>query len=209
MKFDDLVRITSDLQCFSTQFLMAGEDPRQIRLQLDRWSKAGKVVRIHKGLYTLAREYRKVPVEPAYIARNLYTPSYVSLQYALSWHHLIPEYVSVVTCITSGRPKEISTPLGSFRYHHIKQNYFRGFKSVPLASGDAALLALPEKALLDLIYLTPHSDSQEYIRELRLQNLDNIDIYRLREECSTFSGKKMAHACSIIESLIEGEREDD
>jgi hypothetical protein len=80
---------------------------------------------------------------------------------------------------------------------------------VPLNSGDTALFALPEKALLDLIYLTPHSDSQEYIRQLRLQNLDTINMQRLREECDTFSGAKMAHACAIIESFIEKGEEDD
>jgi len=209
MKFDDLVRITSNLQCFSTQFLMAGENQRQIRLQLNRWSKAGKIVRIHKGLYTLADEYRKVHIEPAYIARNLNKPSYVSLQYALSWYHLIPEYVPVVTCVTSNRPKEIHTPLGSFRYHHIQPAYFRGFQSAALASGDSALLAHPEKALLDLIYLTPKSDSQEFIQELRLQNFDNLTVNTLREECSHFTGKKMHRACTIIESFIERGREDD
>ena len=206
MKFDDLVKLTSQLQCFSTQFLCAGEDPRQIRLQLDRWSKAGKVLRIHKGLYTLADEYRKVPIEPAYIAQHLHGPAYVSLQYALSWYHLIPEDVPLVTCVTTARPKEIHTALGFFRYRHIKPDYFRGFHSVSLTTGDEVLFALPEKALLDLVYLTPGADSIEYIHEMRLQNTEEFNIDRLRSLCSVFSGKKMQHACVVIESFVTGEQ---
>ena len=40
-------------------------------------------------------------------------------------------------------------------------------------------MVTPEKALLDLIYLTSGADSEGYIRALRLQNLDQLDIERL------------------------------
>ncbi len=206
MKFEELVRLTSDLQCFSTQFLFAGKDPRQVRLQLNRWSRSGKVVRIHKGFYTLADEYRKIPIEPAYIAQQLHGPSYVSLQYALSWYHLIPEEVPLVTSVTTDRPKELHTAFGVFRYRHIRPEYFCGFQDISLASGDKAFFSLPEKALLDLVYLTPGSDSREYIKGLRLQNLENFDNDRLEEQCSFFPGRKMQHACEIIESYIEEEQ---
>jgi hypothetical protein len=164
------------------------------------------VLRIHKGLYTLADEYRKVPIEPAYIAQYLHSPVYVSLQYALSWYHLIPEDVPLVTCVTTGRPKEIHTPLGSFRYRHIKPYYFRAFQSVALSTGEEVMFAFPEKALLDLIYLTPESDSIEYLNGLRLQNLEVFDTHRLKSVCGIFSGRKMQHACSVIESFMEREQ---
>ena len=40
--------------------------------------------------------------------------------------------------------------------------------------------ATPEKALLDLVHLTPGADSPAYLRELRLQNLERLDLGELR-----------------------------
>ena len=52
---------------------------------------------------------------------------------------------------------------------------FTGYRSKELVNGQFVFLDLPEKALLDLIYFTPHSESREYLRELRLQNMDMIN----------------------------------
>ena len=46
--------------------------------------------------------------------------------------------------------------------------------------GQRAFVARPEKALLDLVYLQPGGDAPAYLRELRLQNLDRIDLDALR-----------------------------
>jgi hypothetical protein len=43
-----------------------------------------------------------------------------------------------------------------------------------------AFLATPEKALLDLVYLEPDDDSPTYLAELRLQNMDGLDLTELR-----------------------------
>ncbi len=82
MNFSDLVKKIGELPYFGTSFLAAGESLSQIRLQLSRWVRDGKVVRLHKGLYVLAEPYRKVKPEPFAIANALKSPSYVSLQSA-------------------------------------------------------------------------------------------------------------------------------
>jgi len=60
MKFVNLLEKVSDLPVFTVRFLAAGENLAQIRLQINRWVKDGKIIRLHKGLYTLAEPYRKV-----------------------------------------------------------------------------------------------------------------------------------------------------
>ena len=104
MKYADLLAKVSDLPVFTVSFLAAGQNLPQIRLQISRWVKTGKIIRLHKGLYTLAEPYRKVPCEPSTIANRLKQPSYVSLHSALSWYGMIPEFVPVVTSITTARP---------------------------------------------------------------------------------------------------------
>jgi len=53
-------------------------------------------------------------------------------------------------------------------------------------------VATPEKALLDLIYLTPGGDRRTYLRELRLQNLDALDSQAL-QRLAARSGKPKLH----------------
>ena len=103
--------------------------------------------------------YRKVKAESFYIANVLKPHSYLSLQSALSWYGLIPEFVPVVTSVSTARPQSIETPLGKFEYRHISKDYFWGYQQLELANKQTAFVARPEKALLDLVYLTPGGDT--------------------------------------------------
>jgi len=58
MKFEDLLKKVGYLPCFSTRFLAAGESLSQVRLQLARWVKDGRLIKLHKGFYTLAEPYQ-------------------------------------------------------------------------------------------------------------------------------------------------------
>lgn len=202
MKFINLLEKVSGLPAFTIKFLAAGEDLNQVRLQISRWVQDGKVIRIHKGLYTLAEPYRKVNPDPFYIANALKNASYVSLQSALSWYGMIPEFVPSVTSITTGRPQTIETPLGRFEYRHVSKKYFWGYEHVELKNSFHAFLACPEKALLDLIYLTPGSDHMAYLEELRLQNFDQIDRLRLYQFAQKFKSIKMMRAWTHIENIL-------
>lgn len=206
MKFEDLLKKAGDLPCFSTRFLAAGENLSQIRLQLARWVKDGRLIKIHKGLYTIAEPYRKIKPELFSIANSLKSPSYVSLQSALSRYGMIPEFVPATSSITTARPQVIETPLGRFEYRHISKSYFRGFQMLELSENQKAYVALPEKALLDLVYLTPAGDSEDFLRELRLQNLDSLNKEVLRQYSKKWNSPKIDRAVENIESIIdEGE----
>ena len=202
MRFDDLLKQVADLPCFSTSFLAAGENLPQVRLQLARWVKDGRLIKIHKGLYTLAPHYRKVKAESFYIANILKAHSYVSLQSALSWYGLIPEFVPGVTSVSTARPQSIETPLGRFEYRHISKGYFWGYQQVELSDKQAAFIALPEKAILDLVYLTPGGDKRKFLQELRLQNLEIINRDVLEESVKRTKKPKLRRALENIELII-------
>ena len=145
---------------FETGFLLAGEvDPADVRRQLSRWAKGGRLLQLRRGLYALAPPYRKVVPHPFLVANRLVRGSYVSLQSALAYHGLIPEHVPVTTSMTTGRPQRRENPLGSFEYHHVRMELLTGYRLERLGDGQEALVATPAKALADLVGLVPGADS--------------------------------------------------
>lgn len=203
MKLEELIKKTSNLPCFTIGFLLAGQNVALLRPQVNRWVKDRKLIKLHKGFYTLAEPYRRMPLEPFAIAGKLKTPSYISLQSALAFHGMIPEYVPQITSVTTGRPQTIETPLGRFDFRHINKKHFHGFSQVTLSAGQTAFIACPEKALLDLVHLTAGGDKQEFIRQLRLQNLEKMDNAVLWKLAQTSNSPKLKRACEYIQEIVD------
>jgi len=180
MKWIELLNKTENCPVFSTGFLLsAGTKPENVRLQISRWVKSGKLVQLRRGLYSVAKPYCKVLPHPFLVANNIKKASYISLQSALHYYNIIPEHVPGVTSITTGRPGQVSTTFGEFEYRHVKHLWFHGYKKIEIVQGQFVLIATPEKALLDLVYLTPFADCPEYLDELRLQNLNQLKLNNL------------------------------
>ena len=206
MKWEELLRWVADEPVFRTGFLASsGESLSTIRLQLSRWVKAGRLIQLTKGLYTLAEPYRKRAPHPFVLANAIRKASYVSLQSALGHFGMIPENVPTVTSVTTQRPARQETPVGCFLFRHIKTSWFSGYKQVDLGSPQKAFVATPEKALLDLVYLTPGADNYEFLVELRLQNLEVLDRDALVRLAQTSKSPKLQRAVRLIERLIEEE----
>jgi len=114
------------------------------------------------------------------LANLIYGPSYVSLDYALQIHGLIPERVETVTSVTIGQSKYLSTPLGNFSYRKIRlEAYSMGMDLIENRDGNVYLLATPEKALVDKllsdcdIAIRTQAALEEYLTEnLRIEISD-------------------------------------
>ncbi len=204
MKFSRLMEIVGQEPVFHSSLLLAGEvDLVDLGRQLSRWVKSGKLIQLRRGLYALSQPHQKIAPHPFLVANRLKRASYVSLQSALEYHGLIPEHVPSITSITTGRPETFSNALGNFVFRHIKRELFFGYQQVELGSGQSAFVARPEKALLDLVYLTPGSDDIHYLRELRLQNAGNLDPGLLLEQALEFRSRKVVNAAQRIHSIVE------
>lgn len=194
---------------FETGLLLAGDlDPASVRRQLSRLTSSGRLIQLRRGLYALAPPYRKVKPHPFLVANRITRPSYVSLQSALSYHGLIPEYVPVITSVTTSRPGRFNTPLGDFLYRHIKTGFFFGYLTEDVGGGQRAVVATPEKALFDLLYLQPGSDQPAYLQELRLQNLDSLRIGELVRLARDSGSPKLRRAVKRIEDMVREEAEE-
>lgn len=209
MKFRNLLDIVGREPVFESGLLLAGNvRPGDVRRQLSRWVAAGKILQLRRGVYALAPPYRKVEPHPMVVANRLVPASYVSLQSALSLHGLIPDVVQRTTSVTTGRPSDLSTPLGRFRYRHVHVHLFFGYTPLEVVRGQVAMVATPEKALLDLVHLTPGGDREEVIDELRLQGLDVIDPGILSQTARQTGKAKLQRASETILAIRHAEMED-
>ena len=206
MYFQQMSPQLAELALFESGHLYAGADnPQQVQRQLADWARAGKVVQLRRGLYTLSPSYQSEQPHSYVIANHLVPASYVSLHTVLSYYDLIPEHVAVVTSVTTGRPRTRQNPYGRFSFQHIQPALFFGFEYRQVTQTQWAYMATPEKALLDLIYLTPDADSEGYIRALRLQNLEQLDVEQLTAHVERAAKPKLKRALSHILQVVEEE----
>lgn len=198
MEWERFLKITGKFPVIDTENLFAGiSNPDSIEVQISRWKNAGKIIQLKRGMYLLAEPYRKIEVYEPYIAAILKRPSYISLEKALEHHNLIPEAVTIYTSVTTKRQGRFVSKAGMFDYRHIKESLFWGYKSLTV-NKQTAFIASPEKTLLDFFYVKRLKISLDYLQELRLQNVEKINIEKLFECARRFKKPKMLQVAEVI-----------
>ena len=183
----------------SSAFALVTANPGQLRSQVGYWQKRGYLHALRRGVYVLDERYKRADVNPLAVANHLITPSYVSLESALSYYALIPEQAQAYTSLTTRHTRSFNNLYGTFTYRTVKPSLFVGYE--PRQAGEREILiATAEKALLDYFYL--NSGSMEVgapqVESLRLQNLEILDIDRLNEYARLF-GRKVQRLAKVVE----------
>lgn len=139
------------------------------RFLVHRWKESGKIVSLRRELYAFSEAHLPEP----FIANKLCEPSYVSLEFALSYHRIIPENVYTITSVTTRRTKEFRSQGKLYSYRTMKREAFTGYSTVH-RGGFSFNIADPEKAFVDANYyrflggVTPlRRFDKEKIRNLR------------------------------------------
>jgi predicted transcriptional regulator of viral defense system len=196
MKWEEVVKRRSSYPLFEPEEFYIGEKhPAAVQVQISRWVKEGKLVKLATRRYLVNDPYRKVDPCPERIANWLVYPSYVSLEYALSFYGLIPEGVPVVTSVTTRRPRRYETAAGRFSYRHIKRELFWGYRMLASDRGSYCL-AVPEKALLDFFYLSRGDWSEARHLEMRWQNAEEVDRQALKRMAERMNQPRLVHLVS-------------
>lgn len=144
------------------------------RDKITGWLKSGELIRVKKGLYVFGKNTALQPYSQELLANLIYGPSAISLNYALSFHGLIPERTTVITSITNKRNKTFSTPVGNFTYRYLAlSKYAVGIELYNINETTSFLMASPEKALCDLIHLSD--------RAIKLHTATDIENYLLSD----------------------------
>src|SRR3989338_61387 len=114
---------------------------------LQRYAKKGYIIRVKRGLYAFPDN---LPPE-LFLANKIYEPSYVSLQFALSYHRVIPENVYEITSVTIKATRRFEKLGKIYSYRRIKKNAFAGY-TTEKQKGFSFQIADPEKAFVDTNY---------------------------------------------------------
>lgn len=170
------------LGCFSVHQVHA-ISPDFNRANWHQWQKYGYIVMLRRGWYAFA-DYLQQPDYARYFAGKIYAPSYISLHTALSFYGIIPEAVVEITSVTTLKTCRYENAFGQFSYQTVRPRLFWGFEPKTMRDGKQYMMATPEKAIIDLLYLYPQYSSVEDMRELRLDEdwmHDELNLARLKE----------------------------
>lgn len=116
---------------------------------LGRLETKGLVKKMMRGLWALTQDRRFNP----YFLVPFLEPShtcYVSFISALHIYGVIGQIPQIITVASTAHTKKIRTPVGVYELHQIAPSFFSGFD---WHSSRNFLIATPEKALVDCLYL--------------------------------------------------------
>lgn len=123
---------------------------------LSQWVDKGYIKRLGGGKYL----FSKSNVLPEYIANHVREPSYISLESALYYYNLTIDIPFHIISVTSKGTKKSTIEDKVFFYRHVKPEVFTGYIMKQIGAnteiGKRFYIATPEKALVDLFYLSPN-----------------------------------------------------
>lgn len=144
-------------------------DDESLRVSMNRLVKGGAVTRIVRGVYT----HDPATVDWEKLALELYSPSYLSFEYALGRAGILSQKSYALTLATPLRTKRIETNMVTIVYHHIQSRLYWGY-----TREQNVVFAEPEKAFLDLAYLSLRGYAAFDPDDMDLSLLDCLKIER-------------------------------
>jgi predicted transcriptional regulator of viral defense system len=201
MNFHVFRKVFLEFACFTSHQVYAWH-PDFDKNNLSRWVKNGMLIKLRNGFYSFP-EYLNQAGISLYLANRIYRPSYISLHSALSFYGFIPEAVIRITSVSSLKTAHFENPFGGFSYQTVKPVHLFGYDQKPYLNGLTLNIALPEKAMLDLLYLYPFYDSVKELQALRFDEelmQEMININTLKTFMSNFRSKALD---SRVQLLIE------
>ena len=173
----------------------AAGDRQIMRNQLTRWGKNGLIIQLKRGVYMLNKNDQKLHPSRFFLANQLLWPSYVSLESALGYYGLIPEAVADVTSVTTKKTSRFNNPIGRFVYQRVKPDAFRGYRSYKDEAGLDCLIAEPEKAVADFLYLNGRrfkTKAKDVFREsYRFQNTERLSQRKILSFVRFFENSRL------------------
>ncbi len=153
-------------------------------------------------MYTLPNESRGVKFSRMFLANQLYTPSYISLESALSYYNMIPEAVHTVTSISSKKTQKFINEYGLFQFHHIKPSLYGDYDVHKDEFNNNIFIASKERALVDFLYLRARGfktvDAAIFSENFRFQNVADVDKDKILKIANIFSQKKLLEWVNLL-----------
>lgn len=136
---------------------ISGKSASTIAQSLKRLAQQGLLTKIYRGVWA---EAAPRPLSPFEVIPHLFPRQrvYVSFISALHLHGIVEQIPQVITLASTSHSNTIRTKAGVFSVHQIAPAFFNGFDWY---KGDGSfLIAEPEKALIDSLYLSSRKKKQ-------------------------------------------------
>lgn len=152
-----------------------------VKGKIRREVQGGRLVQVARGLYETDAH-----ADGKYLAGAIYGPSYLSFDYALSVHALIPEAVYAYTSATfrKGKTKRYENAFGTFLYRDVPAAVYSLGVEIRVEGEYSYQIASPEKALCDKLYSLSPVYSVRALKELLFDDLriDEAAFFALQKD---------------------------
>jgi predicted transcriptional regulator of viral defense system len=169
----------------------AGDSDVLKRQFISQLAKAGWLVRIKKGVYEVANisSLGTLTLSRYVIAQILAPGSYVSFEAALQYHGMYDQLLKTTTSVGLSQRPAVTVQGYHYRFVKTGQKFFWGFEEYSL-DNQKAVIALPEKALIDMVQLHRSAYSTDRVAESLTEyqeclNLERLLAYLLRCNLTT------------------------
>lgn len=154
----------------SIRMLTACKDSQKLTQSLHYYVKSGKIRNPRRGIYT------KVTYDEKEMACSLFRPAYISLEYVLQRAGIVFQYDDTITCVSYlNRIVEVDDKTYQFRI--INPELWVGMEEIE--QRDNVLIATPERAFVDMIYLSAgncYFDNLHPLNKMKIKRL--LPLYR-------------------------------
>ena len=130
------------------------------------------------------------------------------MESALAFYGLIPEFVAQSTSVTVRKTCRFENSFGVFSYQHLQPKCYTGYKAIKDENNLNVLIAEPEKAVIDFLYLNLSKFDQfkkDIFKEsYRFQNCNKLNKRKFKSTANLFESKKLNIVCDLfIKEIIK------
>ena len=160
--------LSSQRTVFTLQSLMMlteCSDTKKLTKSLHYYAQSGKILNPRKGIYT------KLKYDEQEMACSLFRPSYISLEYVLGRAGVVFQWDDTITSV-SYLSREVEVDGKPYRFRIINPEIWAGMEGVE-QHGSVAI-ALPEKAFLDMVYLSAGNCYFDNLHPLSIKKINEL-----------------------------------
>lgn len=180
--------------------------------RLVEWQNKGYIIKLINKWYYFPL-FNRQNNSHLLAANSIYEPSYISLQTALSYYGLIPEFIFSITSLTSMTNADFDTTLGHFTYNHIKPSLMFGYKLMefenPFIKNNEnnrhIKIADIEKSILDYFYINADINTEKEILQVRIDTdvfESDVNLDKLYKYLSDFRNKALEKRISKLIKVV-------
>ncbi len=150
------------------------ENESIISIRLNKYAKAGKLIKVRRGLYAKDKNYNRFE-----LATRIYTPSYISFETVLTREGVNFQYYGNIF-VASYMNREIMVGEQRITYVRMKEYVLSNSTGIDHASGVAT--ASRERAFLDRVYVS---------KDYHFDNLRSLDWNKVMEILPIYHNKRL------------------